>query len=618
MHSTIDRDNRLDQISNLILEMARGNYDYKQKWSEEDDELSAIAQGIRMLGEELKSSTVSKNYLDSVIKGIVDMLFIVDCSGVIQSTNLSGTSALGHPSNELRGKFLDIFLDPGSKILFHQSISTLNEFGVHANFEMTFISSSGKVIPVACSMSALKRDEQKQIIVIAKDISNQKEIQQRLLMASEAANAASIAKSDFLANMSHEIRTPLNGVIGFTDLLMNTKLDEVQMQYMSTVSKSAHSLLDVINDILDFSKIEAGKLELIKERVDLLTLSHQACDVISFQAQKKNVELVVSLANNIPRSIYADSIRLRQVLVNLMGNAIKFTEEGEIELKVEVNGDQVLNTDHRPPITDHRTQTTTYRFSVRDTGIGISSENQKKIFIAFSQGDSSTTKKYGGTGLGLSISNKLLALMGSSLQLISEPGKGSTFYFDVNFETSISEADVLMSQKTILEMPSKKAEAPVIAKQVPSTDGVIKILVVEDNQINMTLAKIIIKKKVPNATLIEAGNGKLAIEQFTKEKPDIIFMDVQMPEMNGYDAVREIRRIESVAGYWLPVSSFRLSDTGNRKPETQRVPIIALTAGTVKGEKERCFEAGMDDYISKPIVGNAIDDMINKWLSKQN
>jgi CheY-like chemotaxis protein len=239
----------------------------------------------------------------------------------------------------------------------------------------------------------------------------------------------------------------------------------------------------------------------------------------------------------------------------------------------------------------------TVRFSVHDTGIGIKPENQSKIFQAFSQEDSTTSKKFGGTGLGLAISNTLLAIMGSKLQLKSEPGKGSTFYFEAAFKAQFSDAG-----------DEKQAEANKNngAEKLFSDSSDIKILIAEDNVVNMTLIKIILKNKFPNATLVQAANGKQAIEKFTKEQFSLVFMDVQMPEMNGYEATAEIRRIENS----------HLSTLNGRQStvDIRRTPIIALTASAIAGEKEKCIVMGMDDFVTKPIVGKAIDAVLNKWL----
>ena len=404
------------------------------------------------------------------------------------------------------------------------------------------------------------------------DITEKKK-NETILKEKELAEAANKAKSEFLANMSHEIRTPLNGIIGYTDLLMNSKLENTQKKYMNTINQSANILLEVVNDILDFSKIESGKLELNIEKYCIEDIILQIKELINYQARKKKLEINYIINEDVPKYIWTDYIRLKQVLINLLTNAIKFTHTGSITLTIAT-------------LATHKNHST-LRFSVKDTGIGIRKSNQKIIFQAFSQEDSSTTKKFGGTGLGLTISNQLLSLMNSKLQINSQYKVGSTFFFDIKLKTSnkVKKDKSLDDQKATSENRILQFE-----NQEP------KVLIVEDNKINMLLTKTLVKQIIPKSIIYESVDGEKALEKVKEVVPDIVFMDIQMPLINGYEATKQIRRI----------------------PALEDIIIIALTAGTIMGEKEKCIEAGMNDYVSKPIVKKTLEDILEKWLKPKS
>jgi PAS domain S-box-containing protein len=405
---------------------------------------------------------------------------------------------------------------------------------------------------------------------VVQDITQKKEIDETI-KAKEKAEAANKAKSDFLANMSHEIRTPLNGIVGFTDLLLKMNFDKDQLEYLNMVNDSANTLMDIINNILDFSKIEAGKLELDFEEIDLHELSHQIINLFKYEANYKKIDLIINIDTKVPQYIIGDSIRLKQIVLNLLSNAMKFTFSGHIRLNVN--------------LVEEKDGFSKIKFSVKDTGIGIKIKNQKKIFQSFVQADSTTTRKYGGTGLGLAISNQLLGLKNSELKLNSTFGEGSDFFFTIEFK-KVNEKMEELSFIPEIKVKNKR--------NTSERHSDLKILIAEDNKINMLLAKTLIKNLFNKCIIIEATNGYEAVQKALTTIPDIVLMDIQMPILNGYDASLEIRKLK----------------------EFRHIPIIALTAGVLSGEKERCLEHGMSDYISKPINRLELEETVFKWLKE--
>jgi len=378
------------------------------------------------------------------------------------------------------------------------------------------------------------------------------------------AEAASQAKSDFLSTMSHEMRTPLNGVIGLNGLLLDTPLNEEQNRFVHLARLSGEALLHLINDILDYSKIEAGHLELEPLPFDPRQVCTEVADLLLDRLSGKGLELRREIADSVPTGLRGDPARLRQVLVNLLGNAVKFTEQGHVSLGCRLlssSGSRVW-----------------LRFEISDTGIGMDAATLARLFQPFVQADVSTTRKYGGTGLGLTISHRLVGLMGGRMGVESHAEVGSTFWVELPFEK--------------LEAGALLTKARNEAHGVPT--GLVRgrVLVAEDNPVNQLVAAEMLKRLGCSADVV--GNGREAVEAMGTQSYDLIFLDCHMPEMDGFDACRAIREAE---------------------PPGQHTPIIAMTASALKGDRERCLEAGMDDYVPKPVRMADLAAAVNHWLN---
>jgi len=621
-----------------------------------------------------------KNELQSFFDLSNDFMCIANIDGTFRKVNFEFERVLGYTQKQLEGKrFIDFIHEDDLESTFKE-IEKLAQGETTTSFENRYRTLDGNYIIL--NWRASPDVKTGLLYATARDVTNERTWQNQLINEKQKAETANQAKSDFLANMSHEIRTPLNGIIGFSELLVKTKLNDNQKVFSSTIAQAGKSLLNIINDILDFSKIEAGKTELNIQKNDIHELIYETIDIISFQAQSKELDLLIDIDTNIPSHIYIDETHLRQVIVNLLGNSIKFTKEGEVKISIEII--EAIN----PNLSK-------IRFTVSDTGIGIAEENIHKIFTEFSQADNTTTREFGGTGLGLNISNSLIQLMGGEkLQVKSELEEGSHFYFDLELKheqivekaphysvkkhvllanKSINESEIIqkilaeenievvptnscekaknifienptfdlviidnqlynkennLELKNLVELDSfnlsktnigiitrsihnetyfddckqygvsekivkpikdkhlKEAVFKILDKNSTIPDKIdyfekkdnklLKILIADDNSINKLLVKTIINNFNYNTELLLVKNGKEAFDNFRSFQPDIILMDIMMPEMNGYEATLEIKKIN----------------------KNNKLKIYALTAGD---QKDTFISTEMDGYIEKPI-----------------
>lgn len=560
-------------------------------WSVVTSQGRSLRMAQRMTGELRESEKRFSTIVNMALNGIIT----INENGIAETFNPGAERIFGYTAAEVVGKNIKMLMPEPYRGSHDGYLANYRNTGVKKIIgigrEVVGLRKDGSTFPISLAVSEMILDDKRLFLGIVSDISEQKKAEQEIIEARKAAESyaadlkhtlliseglreeaqkakeeaesfareaetATKAKSEFLASMSHEIRTPMNAIIGMADLLSETELTEVQKNYINTFKNAGENLLGIINDILDISKIEAGHLELENNGFDLGEIVLHVVEIMKFRAREKKLEIAYSIEPDVPRKLLGDSMRLQQILINLLGNAVKFTEKGAISITVQIN--RLVN------------DKADLLFSVKDEGIGIPPEMQNSIFNAFSQADASVTRKYGGTGLGLTISKTLINLMGGEIGLKSEVGKGSDFIFNAIFDLNkASSGKVKMSVVETKESAGEREGMRDLA-----------ILLVEDNLDNRNLVLAYLKSTQHKIDIAE--NGQIAFDKFTSGKYDLVLMDIEMPVMDGLTATKKIREWES-------------------REKMKRTPILALTAHALMEHETKSREAGCDDHLTKPI-----------------
>jgi PAS domain S-box-containing protein len=571
-------------IDSAVAAANKGAFSYLVKPYEIDQLINNISRALEKQQAqeestrhdlELKRMNEALQTLSQAIEQTPTAVVITDRDGTIEYVNPHFTKVTGYAAEEAIGQTPRINKSDWHPPEFYRELWATILAGGEWHGEFRNKKKNGELYWEAAVISPVKNNtgEITHFVAVKEDISERKRAEEQLQQAKAVAEAATRAKSEFLANMSHEIRTPMNATTGMLYLLQQTPLTEKQKNYLRKAQGATNSLLHIINDILDFSKIEAGKLEMESIPFHLSTVVGNLADVASAALHDKPVKLLISTAPDLPDNLIGDPLRLGQVLLNLTNNAIKFTEEGEITVRVE-----------RATAGENEVE---LRFSVQDTGIGMTPEQQAKLFSAFTQADSSTTRRYGGTGLGLAISKQLIELMGGSLTVASEAGKGSTFSFSARLGCLSAAAFAALP---IAAEGNQGAEA----EPLPAAESFagVKILLVEDNLLNQEVAREILEGR--GVTVDVAGNGVEAVARIINSGVtyDAVFMDVQMPVMDGLEATRRIRAHH----------------------DFDALPIIAMTASAMASDRLLCLQAGMNDQVNKPIDVSELFATLRRWV----
>ena len=529
--------------------------------------------GHRAMVDRLRES---REQIRAIVETAVDAIITIDEKGIIRLFNPAACRIFGYGENEAMSRNVNMLMPAPHQSRHKEYIRSYLKTGrtnvIGTGREVQGLRKDGSVFPMDLSISQMDLEGRKMFTGILRDISDRKKIEQALLKAKEEAVVASRAKSEFLASMSHEIRTPLNAIIGMAELLGDTELTEEQKKYVNVFQLAGENLLFIINDILDLSKIEAGRIELEKITFSIRELVENVCEITAFKAHEKNIELSCWVDPKLPEFIEADPVRIRQVLINLLGNAVKFTEKGEVVLKMEAP-----KTGVDAAAAHMGTQTVDFCFTISDTGIGIPTEKLETIFERFCQVDASTTRKYGGTGLGLTICKRLVEMMGGAISVQSRVGGGTTFSVFLNF-------------------PVARVKSPKYMEDTVLLEGV-RALVVDDNATN----RLILSKMIQGWKMIvsEVDSGKAALDEMDRAdraglKPDLVILDGHMPEMDGFETISHLRKHDSF----------------------KRTPIVMLASDNRRGDIQKSRSLGVSSFLVKPAKRNELKKAIHKALGK--